>query len=72
MIARVIHELLGALAKSNLSLGASPVQPNDLGELIDAVARGRLTGESKVTLGSRPATDLAVQVRTARRYCASS
>ncbi|KAK4047520.1 hypothetical protein OIO90_006162 [Microbotryomycetes sp. JL221] len=40
----VIHELLGALSKSNMTLASSPVNPQDLGTLIDAVTQGRLTG----------------------------
>ncbi|KAK4704985.1 hypothetical protein P7C70_g1222, partial [Phenoliferia sp. Uapishka_3] len=40
----VIHELLGQLAKSELTLASSPVAPNDLGFLIDAVHSSQITG----------------------------
>ncbi|KAM0786694.1 hypothetical protein ACM66B_002138 [Microbotryomycetes sp. NB124-2] len=42
----VIHELLGALSKTNLTLATSPVSPKALGSLIDAVTAEKLTGES--------------------------
>ncbi|KAM0750553.1 glutamyl-tRNA amidotransferase [Meredithblackwellia eburnea MCA 4105] len=49
----VIHELLGQLSKAELSLGSSPISPDDLGFLIDQLANEKLTGTvAKSTLGS--------------------
>lgn len=42
---RVLHELLGQLSKVDLTLAHSPVSAIALGELIDAVAAGKLTGQ---------------------------
>ncbi|KAK4049564.1 hypothetical protein OIV83_004061 [Microbotryomycetes sp. JL201] len=46
----VIHELLGALSKAELTLAASPVTPQALGSLIDAVATNKLTGTTAKAL----------------------
>lgn len=43
---RVIHELVGQLAKAQLSLAESPVAPAELGALVDAVSSAKLTGSS--------------------------
>lgn len=41
---RVLHELLGQLSKSGHTLVTSPVSAHALGELIDAVSSGQMTG----------------------------
>lgn len=41
---RFIHELLGQLSKANLTLPESPLSPQGLGQVIDAVTAGTLTG----------------------------
>ncbi|KAL8279438.1 hypothetical protein RQP46_008250 [Phenoliferia psychrophenolica] len=49
----VIHELLGQLSKAQLTLASSPVEPAELGLLIDAVASHSITGTSaKSILGA--------------------
>jgi Asp-tRNA(Asn)/Glu-tRNA(Gln) amidotransferase B subunit len=47
---RIIHELLGQLAKADLTLANSPVGATELGQLIDAVTSGRLTGTNAKTI----------------------
>lgn len=42
---RVIHELLGQLTKNELSLLNNPIEPEELGQLVDAVIENKLTGE---------------------------
>lgn len=45
---RVIHELLGQLAKAEVGFGKSVVEAQDLGYLIDCVASGKVTGLSSL------------------------
>ncbi|GAA5827326.1 hypothetical protein JCM5353_007541 [Sporobolomyces roseus] len=40
----VIHELLGGLTKVEKTLLNNPIEPEELGQLIDTVTQGRLTG----------------------------
>lgn len=46
---RIINELLQGLNVRNLPFRANPVMPEHLGELIDLVEQGRVTGESRVS-----------------------
>lgn len=42
---RILHEMLGQLAKHELSLASNPVPPAELGHLIDAVSQSKLNCE---------------------------
>ncbi|GAA5933886.1 glutamyl-tRNA(Gln) amidotransferase subunit PET112 [Sporobolomyces koalae] len=46
----VIHELLGQLTKTGFNLVTNPIEPEQLGHLIDAVSKNRLTGTNAKSL----------------------
>ncbi|GAA5887259.1 hypothetical protein JCM16303_007393 [Sporobolomyces ruberrimus] len=46
----VIHELLGQLTKNELSLLNNPIEPEELGQLVDAVIENKLTGTNAKSL----------------------
>ncbi|GAA5909736.1 glutamyl-tRNA(Gln) amidotransferase subunit PET112 [Sporobolomyces salmoneus] len=46
----VIHELLGQLTKNNLTLLNNPIDPEELGQLVDAVTENKLTGTNAKSL----------------------
>ena len=59
---RVLHELLGQLAKVDLTLVNSPVSAAALGELIDAVSSRKLTGKEFPPVSASSLTRLLILV----------